>query len=263
MTATQQLVIVRRNQFATFALLAHAFAEEPGVRLIWDRRVRDRRRAILTSDPEERRQHDRRSDPAKAWDRHDYLLLGVPRKDDARITQSKVIPARARIDDVSAGSGEIERDIESAARSDLPVLLSGADAVSRKSLAHRIHRRSSSGDRPLIVVEGEAFAEIFSALNMGSLPGVAVVSDSRDVPRWGRGGTLLIEEVADLSREQQSDLLLFLDRRAVQRVDVRADGPFAARIICGTGQRLFERVTAKEFGADLFYRLNTIHLTLL
>src|SRR5207248_3421154 len=60
-----------------------------------------------------------------------------------------------------------------------------------------------SGDRPLIVVEGEAFAEIFGALNIESLPRSAFGIASRDVPRWIQGGTLLIEEVADLSRQQQ------------------------------------------------------------
>jgi hypothetical protein len=54
MIETRQLVIVRRNQLATLAMLAQAFADEPGVRLMWDRRLRERRQAPTSLDPEER-----------------------------------------------------------------------------------------------------------------------------------------------------------------------------------------------------------------
>jgi hypothetical protein len=71
------LVIVRRNQFAKFALLAQAFADEPHVRLIWDRRLREQRRERASSNRADRRRQDRRSDPSKTWGLDDYLLLGV------------------------------------------------------------------------------------------------------------------------------------------------------------------------------------------
>jgi hypothetical protein len=77
MADTRQLVIVRRNQFAKFARLAQTFADEPHVRLIWDRRLREQRRERASSNPEDRRRRDRRCDPSKTWGHRDYLLLGV------------------------------------------------------------------------------------------------------------------------------------------------------------------------------------------
>ena len=71
------LVIVRRNQFARFALLAQAFAAEPHVRLIWDRRLREQRRDNASSNRTDRRRRDRRCDQSKTWGLNDYLLLGV------------------------------------------------------------------------------------------------------------------------------------------------------------------------------------------
>src|SRR5258705_13301651 len=72
--AMQRLVIVRRNEFATFARLAQTFANEPNVRLVWDRRIRDRRQSS-ESPAGERRHRDRRENPTTTWGPHDYLLL--------------------------------------------------------------------------------------------------------------------------------------------------------------------------------------------
>jgi hypothetical protein len=71
------LVIVRRHQFAKFAVLAQAFAHEPHVRLIWDRRLREQRRERASSNRADRRRQDRRCDPSKTWALNDYLLLGM------------------------------------------------------------------------------------------------------------------------------------------------------------------------------------------
>jgi hypothetical protein len=71
------LVIVRRHQFAKFALLAQAFAAEAHVRLIWDRRLREQRCERASSRRADRRRRDRRCDPSKTWGLNDYLLLGM------------------------------------------------------------------------------------------------------------------------------------------------------------------------------------------
>lgn len=75
-------MIVQRSKFATFELLARAFADDPAVRVIWDRRVRDRREAA-SSVPEDRRRRDRRGNPRSSWDHPAYLVVSV-RDDDPR-----------------------------------------------------------------------------------------------------------------------------------------------------------------------------------
>ena len=120
-------------------------------------------------------------------------------------------------------------------------------------MADRIHARSDRRDRPLIVVDPEAFFD-------ESVPG----TDSRHAARlaWINAGTMLIEELADLTWEQQSQLWLMLERTAVQANDPRSPRTRDARIISGTRHWMLERVAAKQFRADLFYRLNVIHLVL-
>jgi DNA-binding NtrC family response regulator len=265
MTETRQLVIVRRNQFGTFALLTQAFADEPGVRFIWDRRLRERRQAPTSLDPEERRRRDRRRGPWRTWEGTDYLLLGVTETTEASTARTEAIARPdADNDERTRANEDVRRDIEAAIRSDFTVLISGGDPVSRKSLAHQIHRRSDRGGRPLFVMKSDAFIEFFGALDIDvPLPSLAASARTRHAPRAKgiEGSTLLIEEVADLSWEEQSKLLLFLER-ATQRNHSRPCGVRDARIMSGTGHQLLNRVASKQFRADLFYRLNTIHLVL-
>jgi DNA-binding NtrC family response regulator len=246
----QQIVIVRRDKYATFGLLAQAFADEPNVRLVWDRRVRDRRRDAAAADSTDRRRSDRRRDASTTWGSHDYLLLNT------RATAATTAPANATtVSDINAverpgTSDEVRRDIEIAVASELSVLISGGDVLSRRSLAHRIHRRSDRRERPLVVVDPAAFSE-------ATVPG-----SGSSQAAWVSAGAMLIEELADLNLAQQAQLWLMLEHDALQRSNPRGDPSRHVRIISGTRHEMLERVAAKQFRADLFYRLNVVHLVL-
>jgi len=68
-------VIVQRGRFATFDFVSRAFAEDPAVRTIWDRRVRDRRQTA-SAVPSDRRQRDRRAS-ATTWGQHQYIVVNA------------------------------------------------------------------------------------------------------------------------------------------------------------------------------------------
>jgi transcriptional regulator of acetoin/glycerol metabolism len=244
MTFTEQLVIVRRNQFATFAMLAHAFAEEPKVRLVWDRRTGDRRQTGAAAADGERRRADRRGDPASTWRGNDYLLLTVRDRKPAGSPSETAEGAGAEHQQLVRDLGT---DLDAAAGSDLSVLLSGGDAASRKFLAQWIHRRSDRSSQSLVVVDGAVFAELAAAAHgpQGASPLT--------------GGTLFIEEIGEWTMRQQSDLVRFVERIAPQGT---SDGQPPARLISATDHWLHDRVAAREFRLDLFYRLNAIHLVL-
>jgi transcriptional regulator of acetoin/glycerol metabolism len=246
---TQQLVIVRRNQFSTFAMLAQAFANEPNVRLVWDRRTRDRRRSEGTPAASDRRSTDRRGDQAVTWGVNEYLLLTLNESKPAALSASEPEIEASVTREYDQLVRDLGNDLEAAAGSDLSVLLSGGDTVSRKALAQRIHGRSRRRTQPLIAVDGAAFAEMLAApREEPSAPTTAL-----------NGGTLFIEEIGQWTWRQQSDLTRFLERIAMSQIPNH--GP-AARLISGTDYWLLDRVAAREFRADLFYRLNTIHVVL-
>src|SRR5262245_20672792 len=123
-----QLVIVRRGQLATFGLLSQAFADEPNVRLIWDRRVRDRRQDSGAAVAGERRRGDRRRSTPVSWEQHDYLLLGVTR-DETIASAREAAPGGI----VRMTKDDVARDIETAIALDLNILITGGDPVSRSS----------------------------------------------------------------------------------------------------------------------------------
>ena len=257
-----QLVIVRRSQFAAFGLLSQAFAGESDVRLIWDRRVQDRRGQPASQRIGERRSRDRRRDPSSSWgDRH---CMVITRRADGvmiDVQQQWVTSARA-LTAVRMAGHDVQQDLEAAARSDLNVLITGGDPDSRELLARRIHGDSDRRDGPFVILDRRAAAEMFGK-PATQLPCECLESDvdqcDAGPKHRGLGGTFLIEEVGDLSWDQQTGLLFHLERRAgVTRAGAAGD----PRIITASSYWLFDRIASTEFRSDLFYRLNLIHVVL-
>jgi transcriptional regulator of acetoin/glycerol metabolism len=250
MSHTMQLVIVRRSQFAAFGLLSQAFADEADVRLIWDRRVQERRGQTASPGTGERRSRDRRHGSASSWGDREYMVI-TQRADGVMIdVQPQSITSAGALTAVRMAGHDVRQDLEAAVRSDLNVLITGGDPVSREFLARRIHGRGDRHDRPFVVLDRRAAAEMFG----------------RPATHWpcewleSLGGTLLIEEVGDLSWDQQSELLFYLERRAVGREGTRAGASADPRIITASNYWLFDRIASAEFRPDLFYRLNLVHV---
>jgi transcriptional regulator of acetoin/glycerol metabolism len=248
---------VRRGQLATFGLLAQAFADEPNVRLIWDRRIRDRRQESGSRPDCERRRTDRRRATPATWDQHDYVVLGA-RTETALVSVPEVVTP-ATITPMTPE--EVARDIETAIALDLNIMITGGDPISRNSLAHQIHRRSRRNGAPLLVIDRPLASAVFSGSRRVVRPasgGVAMLEADRS--SWADlmvANTWLIEEVADLTWEQQIELL-----RVIEGNGESARSPREPRIISASGYELFQRVEKAQFHRDLFYRLNIVHVVL-
>jgi hypothetical protein len=76
------VVIVRRGEFSTFALLSQAFADDAAVRLVWDRRV-DNRLQTVACGGADTRQPDRRRPPPTSWEYQHFMLVNTPEDDHA------------------------------------------------------------------------------------------------------------------------------------------------------------------------------------
>jgi transcriptional regulator of acetoin/glycerol metabolism len=258
-----QLVIVRRSHFAAFGLLSQALADQADVRIIWDRRVEDRRGQIASAQRSERRSRDRRGDPSSGWGNRDYMV--IPQRADgvmADVQQQTSTSGRALTALRMAGQ-DVRQDLDAAVESDVNVLITGGDPVSREFLARRIHGQSDRQTRPFVVLDRRAAADMFGGPATQS-PCECLESDA-DLTcvcpkHLGLGGTLLIEEVGDLSWAQQTELLSYLERRAVGADGTAAVASGDPRIISASSYGLFDRIASTEFRPDLFYRLNLIHV---
>lgn len=255
------LVIVQRGAVATFTLLTQTCEDRLDVHVVWDRRARDRRQTPSPVAEGERRRNLRR-DPTTSWAHHHYLLASPADDSHADIRPREPLTPAAHLAVIALASRGVQEDIEAAVRSDVNLLLSGGDRITRRFLAHQIHHRSDRGAGPFVVVDH--LGSVTSPRDIGrgrsrrgQVSVAALLAPSVD---WTRGGTLFLEEIADLSETRQTEWLHALERGLTQRRRRRADASDDMRIIAATSDERLDQIPSTPVGADLFYRLNLIHV---
>ena len=172
----------------------------------------------------------------------------------------------ARLIGVSAAMHELREEISYAARSDAKILITGESGAGKEVIARMIHRQSTRSHAQLLtmncaglpdsLLESELFGHV-----RGSFTGA--YRDKPGLLELAHNGTVFMDEVGEMSLRMQALLLRFLESGEIQRVG--SDRPQArvnVRVIAATNRNLVERIAAKEFREDLYYRLNVIHLTI-
>ncbi len=151
------------------------------------------------------------------------------------------------------------------ARSMAPVAISGESGSGKELAARDIHAQSARSDKAFVAVNCGAIPEAlmeaeFFGYRKGAFTGAA---DDRDgFFQAANGGTLLLDEVADLPLAMQVKLLRAIQERRVRKVGATVEEPVDVRIISATHQNLHECVGKGTFRQDLYYRLNVIELNL-
>ena len=166
------------------------------------------------------------------------------------------------------GSGpalaQLRLDIESAARSDSKVLISGETGVGKEVVARMIHARSSRRRFSFLAVncagltddllESELFGHVRGSFTGAyrDKPGLASLADR---------GTLFLDELGEMSPRMQGVLLRFLETGEIHpvgsdRTEQRAD----VRVVAATNRDLLARIASGHFREDLYYRLNVIQV---
>jgi transcriptional regulator with GAF, ATPase, and Fis domain len=154
--------------------------------------------------------------------------------------------------------------LEVAAQSDLPVVLEGETGTGKEVVARAIHRWSGRGGEFVGVncaalPENLAEAELFG-YRRGAFTGAERASAG--FLRGAHGGTLLLDEIADLSLGVQAKLLRALEERAVQPLGESKPVPVDVRIVVAGQTSLFDAVRARRFRADLLARLDGLSVRL-
>ena len=152
---------------------------------------------------------------------------------------------------------------ERLARSDLAVLIEGETGTGKELLAEELHERGPRADGPLVVFDAIADdPHAGAAVLFGVAPGVmASVPEGRaGVLEQAHGGTLLVDEPADLSPDLQRRLARALTRREVQRVGSEHAFPIDVRVLATSRVDLDRAVERGGFREDLFYLLTGARL---
>jgi len=163
----------------------------------------------------------------------------------------------------SSAMQAVLRTARQAANSDATVILLGESGAGKNVLARQIHEWSPRHDRPFVVVncttlsdqllESELFGHVRGAFT-------GAIKNKPGRLEAAAGGTVFLDEIADLSATLQTKLLRFLQERQFERVGGDETIEIDARIIAASNRDLEQEVSAGHFREDLFYRLNVISL---
>ncbi len=175
---------------------------------------------------------------------------------------------RTRFDQIVGESEPMRRVyhmVEMVAESDVTVLLTGESGTGKELVARAIHHRSARANGPFITLNCGALPEnLFESELFGYDKGAFTGAMTTKLGRFelAHEGTLLLDEVGELSLKSQVDFLRVLETKEFRRLGGTKVITVDTRIIAATNRNLEEAVKQGDFREDLYYRLNVVPLHL-
>jgi DNA-binding NtrC family response regulator len=164
----------------------------------------------------------------------------------------------------SPAIAQLRQTLDRVARSDSKVLVTGESGSGKELVAQTLHHLSPRAQQPFVAVncaglpDGLLESELFGHVR-GSFTGAY-----RDKPgkfEDADRGTILLDEVGEMSLRMQGLLLRFLETGEIQKIGAEyAPGHVEVRVIASTNRDLRQLAEEGRFRPDLFYRLNVIHI---
>ncbi|KGO91848.1 sigma-54-dependent transcriptional regulator [Flavobacterium subsaxonicum] len=151
------------------------------------------------------------------------------------------------------------------AKTNANVLILGENGTGKYVMAHYIHQQSNRSGQPFVHVDlGSLSDSIFESELFGYAKG-AFTDAKADTPgrfELANNGTLFLDEIGNVPLHLQSKLLQVLQNKAVTRLGEGRARQLDVRIITATNSNLVQQVSLKNFREDLYYRINTMEITL-
>jgi len=183
----------------------------------------------------------------------------------SRLTKSKT--TRYSFDDMIGSSSEfgaVVKKAQKAARIDSTLFLCGETGTGKEVFAQSIHQASDRCQHPFIAINCGAVPHgLLESELFGYEPGAFTGAKSKGQPgkfEMAQGGTIFLDEIADMPLELQVHLLRILEERVVTRLGSEKTIPLDVRVIAATHKNLAQLVDKGEFREDLMYRLQVIQL---
>jgi transcriptional regulator with PAS, ATPase and Fis domain len=153
----------------------------------------------------------------------------------------------------------VYEQIEMAGATDVTVIIQGASGTGKELVAAAIHHASARSEKPLVRINCAALAEtLLESELFGHVKGAfsGAYRDRQGTFEAAHGGTLLLDEIGEISPAVQVRLLRVLQEKVVTRVGDSSEIGVDVRIIAATNKNLRQLVAQGRFREDLFYRLN-------
>ncbi|MBW1980052.1 MAG: sigma 54-interacting transcriptional regulator [Deltaproteobacteria bacterium] len=197
---------------------------------------------------------------------------GVLRR--AVIQEEEMQGLQAKLDSTAEFSGIVGRDpkmqliyklIEDVAPTDATVLIQGESGTGKEVVARAIHEQSLRKNNKFVVINSSAYpATLLESELFGHEKGAFTGATRRKAGRFeqAHGGTVFLDEVAEIPPSAQIKLLRVLQTQKFERVGGEKTLSVDVRIIAATNRNLITRVKEGNFREDLYYRLNVIPIFL-
>ncbi|MCC6748176.1 MAG: sigma-54-dependent Fis family transcriptional regulator [Deltaproteobacteria bacterium] len=200
----------------------------------------------------------------------DELLLAASRALERRRLGIEVRALRLRaagiereIVAVSEPMQGLLRTVDRVARSEASVLITGESGTGKELVARRIHSRSPRAEKPFVAVNCASMpAELLESELFGHEKGAYTGAVRARAGRFRKaeGGTLLLDEIGEMSPALQSKLLRALQERVIDVLGSDHPVPINVRVVAATHQELPRLIETGAFREDLYYRLNVVEL---
>ncbi len=143
------------------------------------------------------------------------------------------------------------------------VLIQGESGTGKELVARAIHYSGDRADKPFVAVSCTALAETLLESELfghekGTFTGA--ISQKPGKFEMADGGTILLDEIGDISAKLQMDLLRVLQEKKIYRVGGSEEITLDVRVVAATHVNLEDAVRQGRFREDLFYRLNVINI---
>lgn len=168
-------------------------------------------------------------------------------------------PVKKRVAGISSASIKLNEYIKLVAPTDMSVLITGESGTGKEVVAKKIHDDSLRKDFSFIAVDcGAIPKEIAASEFFGHIKGsfTGAVSNKTGHFEAANGGTIFLDEVGNLSYENQIQLLRALQERKVKPIGSNQEIEVDIRLITATNEDLLKAVEKGQFREDLYHRLN-------
>jgi len=209
----------------------------------------------------------------KPWDNEKLVATLTAARDKARKAMGRD-PRTAVTDDAagiqmywgsSLAMAAIQKTVDKIAPTDATVLITGENGTGKDVLAREIHARSLRSEKPMVAVDAGAITEtLFESELFGHVKGAFTDAHTDHVGKFEQadGGTLFLDEIGNIPLHLQAKLLRVIQSRSVVRVGGSKAIPVNIRLICATNMNLEQLVRDGRFREDLYYRINTVSISL-
>jgi len=187
-------------------------------------------------------------------------LVAVARRHARRMGDSDAVPVVA-----DPRSRELYEMALRVARSDVTVLITGESGTGKEVFARLLHRESSRAQGPFVAINCAAIPDnMLEAMLFGHEKGAftGAVQSHAGKFEQAQGGTLLLDEISEMSLALQAKLLRVLQEREVERIGGSRSIALDVRVVATSNRNLRDEVAAGRFRQDLYYRLNVMPLRL-